>query len=168
MWVAYAAFGTSLLALLVAGVSARISYLSYRASGPLLQLTVLHVETDSATRRVVMSFAVTNRGRGEVDIQGFAVKPYGNLRSVFAVTDILEGPDFPARLPANSSREWKVNVLPVAREYDAALRAKKIKPFSSWPSQVHFVVEAGNGKRAVDRRHTYDTRQLIADAFPSD
>ena len=166
-WVAYAALIVSVLAVLVSGVAARIAYLSYRASGPRLRLAVVHNETDSAVRRVVMTFTVTNEGRGDVSIQGFKIVPYGNRRPVLHVADVESGPSLPARLPASSSMDWQVNVLPVAREYDAALRAGKIKPFSSWPSQFYFAVSAGTGKHVRDRARPFDAKQIIAEAFPS-
>lgn len=167
-WLAYAALGTSVLALLVSGVAARIAYLSYRASGPRLRLAVVHEKTDPAARRVVMTFTVTNEGRGDVSIQGFKIVPYGNRRPVLDVTDLENGPSLPARLPSSSSMTWHANVLPVARQYDAALRAGKIRPWSSWPSQFYFSVYAGNGAHTRDRVHQFDARQLIASAFPSE
>jgi hypothetical protein len=164
-WVAYAALGISSLAVLVSGVAARIAYLSYRASGPRLRLEAVQTATDPAARRVTMSFTVTNQGRGEVTVQGFKITPYGERRPVLDVTDI-EGPSLPARLAGSSSATWHANVLPVAREYDAALRAGKIRPHSSWPSLFYFTVSAGNGTRARDRTHQFDAGRIIADAFP--
>jgi hypothetical protein len=54
-WVAYAAVGTSALAVTVSSVAARVAYLSYRASGPRLRLDVAHKETDRSAQRVIMA-----------------------------------------------------------------------------------------------------------------
>ncbi|MGC5017158.1 hypothetical protein [Micromonospora sp. DT47] len=140
-WVAYAALGTSALAVLVATVAARVA--------------------------VVMAFTVTNEGRGEVSIQGFRITPYGHRRPVLDVTEV-EGHTLPARLASSSRTTWHANVLPVAREYEQALRSGRIKPYSSWPSQFYFTVSAGNGTQAHDRAHQFDARRIIADAFPPD
>lgn len=166
-WVAYAGLAASGVALLVSAAAVRIAYLSYRASGPRIHLTVAHKETKAAARRVVVAFTVTNRGRGDVSIQGFKITPYGERRPVLDVTDIEDGVPLPARLEASSSMTWDANVLPVAREYDAALRTGKIRPNSSWPSMFYFTVSAGNGLLTRDRKHMFDARQIISDAFPS-
>jgi hypothetical protein len=164
-WVAYVALGISSLAVLLSGVAARIAYLSYRASGPRLRLEAVHKETDPSARRVVTAFTVTNEGRGEVSVEGFKITPYGHRRPVLDVTDV-ERPALPARVVGSSSTTWHANVLPVAREYDAALISRRIRPFSSWPSHFYFTVCAGNGTLAHDRAHQFDARQLIANAVP--
>ena len=164
-WVAYAALGTSALAVLVSSVAARVAYLSYRASGPRLRLEVTRNDVDPSARRVVMSFTVTNLGRGEVSVQRFRLTPYGHRRPVLDVTDV-EGATLPHRLAGSSSETWRANVLPVAREYDEALRSGKIKPYSTWPSHFYFTVVAGNGAQAHDRARQFDARGLIAEAFP--
>ncbi|MFG1954323.1 hypothetical protein [Micromonospora sp. NPDC048830] len=127
---------------------------------------MVHEKTDPSARRVVMAFTVTNEGRGDVSIQGFRITPYGHRRPVLDVTEV-EGPTLPARLEGSSRATWHANVLPVAREYDQALRSGKIKPYSSWPSQFYFTLSAGNGTNAHDRAHQFDARRIIADAFPS-
>src|SRR5262245_19054039 len=165
-WVAYAALGASGLAVLVSSVAARIAYLSYRASGPRLRLKAEYKETDAAARRVVVAFTVTNLGRGEVSVQGFKITPYGHRRPVLDVTEV-DGPALPLRLAGSSIATWQANVLPVAREYDKALRDGKIKPFSSWPSHFYFTVSAGNGTYTRDRANQFDARTIIAGAFPT-
>jgi hypothetical protein len=168
-WVSYAALGVSATAVLLSGVAARIAYLSYRASGPRLRLEAVYEEKDPSKRRIVMALTVINQGRGDVDIQGFHMTPYGGellARGTGVDVTNLEGPDLPARLAGNSRITWYANVLPAAREYDAALRSGKLKPYSSWPSQFYFTVYAGSGKRAHDKSNQFDARQLIADAFP--
>lgn len=166
-WISYAALGTSALAVLVSVAAARIAFLSYRASGPRLRLKAVYKEKDPAARRIVMALVVTNEGRGEVSVQGFHITPYGERRPAVDVTDV-EGPELPARLAGNSRATWYANVLPAAREYDAALRSGELKPHSSWPSHFYFTVSAGNGKHAHDKAHQFDAGRLIADAFPSE
>jgi hypothetical protein len=164
-WISYAALGISALAVLVSSVAARIAYLGYRASGPRLRLEAVYKERNPSERRVVIALTVTNEGRGDVSIQGFHLTPYGGRRPVVDVTD-LEGPELPKRLASNSRSTWCTNIVPAAREYDAALRSGKLKPISTWPSQFYFTVSAGNGKHAHDKAHQFDARQPIADAFP--
>lgn len=165
-WVTYAALITSVLAVVVSAIAARIAFLSYRASGPQLHFDVQYKETDAANRRVVMEFTITNKGRGEAGIQGFAMVPYGGSKPVVDVLDIESGPALPARLAGNASETWQVNVLSAAREYDAGLKSGKINPFSSWPSRFRFAAAAGNGNLVQSRRREYDTGAIIADAFP--
>ncbi len=52
------------------------------------------------------------------------------------------------------------------RRYDAGLRDKTFKPYSSWPSQIFFTVMVGSGKYAHAKSMQFDARTLIADAFP--
>lgn len=132
----YAALGVAGFAVLVAAVAARISWLSYRASGPRIVLEVEKKSVDPG--RIVMALTVINQGRGEVSIDGFHVTPYGGERPKARRLEIeeieeIEGEPLPYRLAGNSRLTWFANVLPVARRYDAGLRDGSIKPYSSWP-----------------------------------
>jgi hypothetical protein len=164
-WVSYAALGVAGLAALTALTSARISYLSYRASGPRIRLRVDYKSNDAASGRVVMSFTVVNRGRGDVSIVGFYVTPYGSSKPVLAIEQV-EGEPLPQRVAGNSEETWFANVLPAMRRYDAGLRDKSIKPWSTWPSRIYFSVKIGSGKYIHAKSAEFDSRALIAGAFP--
>ncbi len=46
------------------------------------------------------------------------------------------------------------------------LRNRSIKPQSTWPSHIIFSVKLGNGKFIHAKSTQFDSRSLIADAFP--
>jgi hypothetical protein len=164
--VSYAALGVAGFAVLVAAVAARISWLSYRASGPRIVLEVEKKSVDPG--RIVMAFTVINQGRGEVSIDGFHITPYGGGRPKARRLEIeqIEGDPLPYRLAGNSRLTWFANVLPVARRYDAGLRDGSIKPYSSWPERFYFSVKMGNGKYVHAKASQYGARSLIAEAYP--
>jgi hypothetical protein len=164
-WVSYAALGVAGFAALIALSSARISYLSYRASGPRVRLQVDYRSRDAASARVVMGFTIVNEGRGDISIVGFYVTPYGSSKPVLPIEEI-EGEPLPHRLAGNSQETWSANVLPAMRRYDAGLRDRSIRPWSSWPSQIYFSVKTGSGKYVHAKSAGFDSRALIADAFP--
>jgi hypothetical protein len=165
-WVSYAALGVAGFAALTPLASARISYLSYRANGPRVRLQVDYRSKDAAAGRVVIGLTVVNEGRGDVSIVGFYVTSYGSSKPVLTIEQ-LEGKPLPHRVAGNSQETWLANVLPVMRQYDAGLRDRSIKPWSSWPSQIYFSVKTGNGKYVHAKSAGFDSRALIADAFPS-
>jgi len=163
-WVSYAALGVAGFAALIALASARISYLNYRSSGPRLRLQVEYMSKDPAFSRVMMGFTVVNEGRGDVSVVSFHVTPYGSSKPVLVI-DNVEGDPLPHRVSGNSQESWLANVLPAMRRYDAGLRDKSIKPWSSWPSQIYFSVMVGSGKYIHEKGAQFDSRTLIADAF---
>ena len=110
-WVSYAALGIS-------AIAAIVSFLGYRASGPRIHLKVQYVGQDAATRRVVATFTVVNKGRGDTSIVGFHVTPYGERNPVVEVeNDKVDGPTLPHRMEGNSQETWSANILPAARWY---------------------------------------------------
>jgi hypothetical protein len=165
-WVSYGALGVAAFAAVVALVSARISYLAYKAAGPRIRLRVEPGTNEPASGRVMIKFTVENRGRGDVSIVSFQVTPYGERKPVLEIEQIEGAFTLPHRLPGNSQETWFGNVLEVMRRYDAGLRDRSIKPYSSWPSQVYFSVKLGSGKYAHAKREQFDSRALIAGAFP--
>ena len=160
-WVSYAALGIS-------GIAVLVSFLSYRASGPRVRLKAHYELKDPANRRAVVAFTVVNEGRGDDSIVGFHIIPYGHIRKAVVEVENVEGPPLPHRLASNSQETWHANVLPAAREYDAGLRDKSIKPWSSWPSHIYFNVKRGNGRYVRDKSARFDARQLIADTYPTE
>ena len=164
---AYTALGVAGFASLMAAVAARIAWLSYRASGPRIRLEV--AKKSVAPGRIVMALTVINRGRGDVSIDGFLITPYGGERRKAKRLPIeqAEGEPLPFRLAGNSRQTWFVNVLPVARRYDAGLRDGSIQPYSSWPEQFYFTVRMGSGKFAHAKAAQYGARRLSAEAYPA-
>ena len=165
-WVSIAALGVSCLAALVALVSVRVSYLSFRASGPRLRLRIQSRQRDPGNGRVLIELRVVNEGRGNGDIASFHITPYGSSKAVLEIKDVMEGRALPYRLAGNSEETWFVDVVPVARKYDAGLRDRTFKPRSSWPGQIYFSVRGGNGEFVHAKSHRVDARQLIVDALP--
>ncbi len=161
----YAALGIAGFAGLVAAVTARISWLSYRASGPRLALSV--AKKSVSRGRVVFALTVINQGRGEVSIDGFLITPYGGARPKARRLEIeqIEGEPLPYRLAGHSRQTWFANVLPVAQRYDAGLRDGSIRPYSSWPELFYFSVKMGNGKYVHAKWSRYGARSLIAEAY---
>jgi hypothetical protein len=92
------------------------------------------------------------------------VTPYGERKPVLELHNV-EGDALPYRLAGSSEQSWQANVLPVARAYDAGLRDKTIKPWSSWPSVFFFSVRTGDGKIAHAKASQFDAGRLIADVF---
>lgn len=165
-WVSYTALGVAALAALVALISARISYLNYRASGPHIQLQAKRSSAEPGS--IEMEFTVVNRGRGEVSIDGFYMTPYGtNTKPEVHIAD-YGGQPLPYRLAGNAQQVWQAGLLDAARKYDAGLRDGSIKPYSSWPELFYFSVKLGNGQFVHAKHPRLDARALIAEAFPND
>jgi hypothetical protein len=165
-WVSYAALGVSGIAAVIAGASARISYLSYRASGPRLQLVVQSLTRDPSSGRVLVRLKVVNRGRGDVDVAGFYVTPYGARKPVLEVKEVASGPGLPRRVAGSSEESWTLDLVPTAKRYVTGLRDRTIKPRSSWPEQAYLSVKGGNGKFVHAKSRQFSTRQLIIDSLP--
>lgn len=165
-WVSYAALGLSGVAGTVALVSARISYLAYKAGGPRIRLLVVMAPGEPEPGRTALNLTVVNSGRGDVSIAGFHVTPYGSRKPVLEIEEVDIAPPLPYRLPGNSQQSWGMDVLPTMRRYDAALRKGSIKPWSSWPQQVFFTVRLGNGSYVHAKSTVVNSQSIIAAAFP--
>lgn len=100
-----------------------------------------------------------------ISIVGSAVTPYGSSKPVLPIEQV-EGEPLPHRVAGNSQETWLANVLPAMRRYDAGLRDRWIKPWSSWPSNIYFSVRTGNGKYVHAKGACFDSRALVVDAFP--
>jgi hypothetical protein len=161
--VSYAALGVAGVAAFASAGSARIAWLSYRASGPRVTLEVEKRSVES--NRVMVALTVVNRGRGEVSIDRFLITPYGGERRRARRMQIeqIEGESLPYRLAGGSRVTWFANVLPIARRYEAGLRDGSIRPYSSWPELFYFTVQLGDGKYAPAKGSNFGARNLIAE-----
>jgi hypothetical protein len=53
------------------------------------------------------------------------------------------------------------NVLPAVRRYDAGLRDRSIKPWSTWPQLIYFSVKVGQRQVRTCQNAQFDSRALI-------
>lgn len=122
------------------------------------------MERDPSNGRVLIQLRVVNQGRGEIDVAGFFVTPYRSSKPVLEILEIMKGRSLPYRVAGGSEESWTVDVVQTAKKYDAGLRDKTIKPWSSRPEQMYFSVKGG-GKFVHAKSQRYDARKLIADAL---
>ena len=122
---------------------------------------------DPANRRLIATFTVVNKGRGDTTIVGFNVTPYGERKPVvdIASQQVVGGPPLPHRMEGNSQETWYVNVLPAARTYGEELKNNAFKPNSSWPSMMFFTVKAGNGKFSHAKSSKFDAYSIVAETY---
>lgn len=164
-WVSYVALCISILALLVAFGSMWILYLNYRSSGPRLRLEISHIPRAGTDPAYPLQFSVVNHGKGDVEIEGFNVVPYGERKSFLEIS-FATGNPLPFRLSGNQREVWTVDVLESARRYCDGVDKREFRPNSSWPTLIRFGAKLANGKM-LRARPQFDARKIISDAHKS-
>jgi len=164
-WVSYVALCVSIIAALVAFGSMWISYLNYKSSGPRLRLELSRIISNHTNPQYLLQLSVVNHGRGEVEIEGFHVIPYGERKSFVEISSVA-GNQLPFRLSGNLREEWIVDALGPAQRYCAGIDSNEFKPHSSWPTHIRFGAKLASG-RMLRSHHQFDARKIIADAHTS-